>query len=106
MPVIYEVHLKITRTIATKFAVWLKDHIKEMCTFDGFIEASCYTDHENSSEELQCLVVAYLLKDLSYYERYLHEHASRMRAEGISLFGDGLQATRRILHQEYKIVRA
>ena len=104
MSIIYEVNLKIDNAIAGDFSIWLKEHIKEMCTFDGFIEASCYTDHENSTDDLQCMVVAYLLQDLSYYERYVNEHAPRMRAEGISLFGEGLQATRRILHQEYTIL--
>lgn len=39
----------------------------------------------------------YVLRDAAALDAYLHEHAPRMRADGVARFGDRFRASRRVL---------
>ena len=98
MPIIYEVNLRIQSQHADRFAVWLKPHIEEMCSFEGFIKADWYHNHEASSDKEVVWSIMYTLQDISFYQRYCAEQAPRMRQEGLDLFSGVFTASRRILH--------
>ena len=39
---IYEVNLTVDEDIATEYSTWLREHIREMLTIDGFEAAAWY----------------------------------------------------------------
>ena len=98
MSIIYEVNLSVQNTHAERFAAWLRPHMEEMCSFDGFIGSKWYIDHERCTASETAWTIHYVLVDVSFYERYCNEHADRMRQEGIDLFSGVFTANRRILH--------
>ncbi|MCB1197965.1 MAG: DUF4286 family protein [Bdellovibrionota bacterium] len=107
-PLIYEVNLAVDLDIADAYALWLEPHIKEMLGFDGFISAQWY--ERNAQDEGLSLLqrhwtIHYGLQSRHYYERYINEHAPRMREDGLSKFAGKFQATRRILLSFKKLRR-
>ena len=96
MNVIYEVNLGVAAPVAEDFADWLPGHVEEVLALPGFIDASIARIEANSDNSAQWSV-RYSLEDRQALDEYLQTHAERMRADGISRFGDQLSATRRIL---------
>lgn len=95
-PVIYEVNLRPEPAIAAEFDVWLRKHVRDMLALPGFLEAAISTRVDGDEPE-PTRTVQYRLLDRAALDRYLEEHAPRMRAEGIDAFGDRFTADRRIL---------
>ena len=97
MSIQYEVCLSLSTTLRPDYLIWLKAHIQEMLTFDGFQSAVLLDqlDPEIESETIQ-LIVQYRLRDAKTFETYLSTHASRMRNDGLQSFGTKVQATRRL----------
>ena len=91
--IVYEVRLTIDPKIRTQFVNWLDDHVAEMLTFDGFLDAHILLGDKDMPNEIS---VHYTLKSAEFFRRYEQEQAQRMRGEGLKRFPDGLAATRRI----------
>lgn len=98
--VIYEVDLRIDAAAIDNFDDWLMTHMREMLAFPGFQEAEAYFDSDVDESGRHRRLVTYLVRSRRELDSYLHTHASRMRADGKSRFGNSLTASRRILPQD------
>ncbi|HEV2606717.1 MAG TPA: DUF4286 family protein [Xanthomonadaceae bacterium] len=96
MAVIYEVTLHARAEIADAYLAWLREHIAAMLALQGFEGAELHALDAGSADE-HGWCVRYRLRDRAALNAYLHDHAPRMRAEGIERFGDAFRAERRIL---------
>lgn len=100
-PLVYEVTLDIGAELAPEFDVWLADHVHAMLTLPGFTDARILSpedpDAASGSPATARRVVQYTLAGRAELDRYLAEHAPRMRAEGVTRFGDKLKTSRRVL---------
>jgi hypothetical protein len=100
--IIYEVNLEVHQEIHESYVEWLQIHMKQMLTFDGFLEAHLFSLDQNSLNNSQdgwyLYTVQYKLRDIKCLESYLNEHASEMRQDGLNRFGDKFKASRRILN--------
>ena len=96
---VYEVSLRVQRTIAAEYLPWLRTHIERMLTLPGFLHATLYAiDDQPATEDAGVAwCVHYRLRDRSALEDYLRDHAPRIREEGVLRFGAGFRAERRIL---------
>ena len=92
--IIYEVNLNIEENIFNDYLDWLKTHIKEMLSFDGFQSARLFRHAEEENQ----LVVHYEVTSKEDLNNYFENHAARMREDGINRFGNQFTATRRILN--------
>jgi hypothetical protein len=92
----YEVALEPDAGILPEFEAWLEDHADAMLALPGFTGATIHkAEDQESGAALR--VVRYELKDRAALERYLAEHAPRMRAEATARFGGRFRATRRVV---------
>ena len=92
--IIYEVNLDIKPDIVMEFNDWLDGHIEEMLEFEGFESARKLNTVE---EDTHFLTVQYFIKSQEDLDRYLRNHAEKMREKGKNKFGDYFKAGRRIL---------
>ncbi len=100
--IIYEVNLAIDNDIFDAYTAWLRDHIREILTIDGFIRAEVFAEQAPAAD-VHRLVVHYHLHDLSSLESYFANHAERLRADAVEHFGDRFKATRRVLERTMEI---
>ena len=108
MSFVYEVNLAVNHQHADDFAKWLEPHIQEMLTFEGFISAQWFSrkpEDEQSDLKATLWTIHYTLQDAAAFEMYLNTHASRMRAEGMSLFQGAFTANRRLLYSQQRFVK-
>lgn len=101
--VIYEVNLAIDGDIFTPFQLWLKDHVKEMLQFPGFIKACILKPEIETSSSKEKLTVQYQLEDRESLTVYFNRFAAKMREDGISRFKDKFSAERRIFEVKENI---
>jgi len=94
--IIYEVNLNVRLDIAAEYEAWLKEHIRQMLGFEGFLGAFWLEDTQ-PAEGMRCWVVQYRLRDRKSLDEYLEHHAAGMRRDGLERFPGGFTATRRIL---------
>lgn len=95
--VVYEVTLLVDAAMAAPYRTWLQAHVAEMLTLPGFTGAELLQLCEPLDPGTVGWVVAYRLRDRAALDTYLAEHAPRMRADGVSRFGEHFRASRRIL---------
>ncbi len=91
--ILYEVVITIASERRDEYLAWLRAHMKEMLTFDGFLSAALHADTENDCV-LTCL---YRLRDRAAMDAYIAGPAAAMRADGLKRFGASMSAHRRIL---------
>ena len=97
MSVVYEVNLFIEPEAAEEIATWLPGHIRDVLAIDGFVGATWYQlDPEDGRQRF---TVHYHLTDAPSLQRYVDEHAERLRQEGLDRFSDRFTATRRVLYE-------
>jgi hypothetical protein len=96
-PVIYEVSLWPDPAIASDFDAWLEHHVQEMLGLPGFLGATIHRAEEDPPGDGVLRTVRYRLQDRAALDRYLQEHAERMRADGTRRFGNRFRVSRRIL---------
>ncbi len=92
--VVYEVNLTIESGVVGEFRTWLKQHVQEMLTFDGFRGAKVLKVEEGPAYRM---TVWYFIESRAQLEAYFQGEASRMRSEGLARFGGRFEANRRIL---------
>ena len=96
--IVYEVNLEIDAGIAAEYRRWLDAHVAEILALPGFTGARILELLEPAAPAMRiALCVQYTLADAAALDNYLREHAPRLRAEGLTRFGDGFRAHRRIL---------
>ena len=93
--IIYEVNLKFSTKIYSKFNNWLDKHIIEMLTFSGFIKCKRFKVIDEGDDYLICL--HYYIKDIDSLNDYFENKSNYMRQKAISLFNENFTAERRIL---------
>ncbi|HVC28603.1 MAG TPA: DUF4286 family protein [Gammaproteobacteria bacterium] len=95
----YEVTLDADADISTEFDVWLAMHVHDMLQLPGFLDAKILRPNTPSVDSNTTIrrVVRYKLASHIDLERYIQEHAARMRAEAVARFGQSLRASRRVL---------
>ena len=93
--IVYEVNLSVERDIEHAYLEWLRRHVDEILSFDGFTGAEVF-EVENGSARVE-LVVRYTLRDRNALEQYFLQHADRMRRDGTDRFGAKFNATRRVM---------
>ena len=100
MTVIYEVNLVVDAEIAVEYRHWLVTHVREMLALPGFTGARLLEPAEAEADARQVVYCAqYELASQAALDEYLRVHAARMRADGITRFGDRFRASRRILRE-------
>jgi cytidylate kinase len=100
-PVIYEVNLLIDEDIYVPYMAWLKPHMQEMLTIDGFCSARlCDAVHLPSDEAATSgqrrAVASYVLTSRAHLQEYFDVHAARLRGDGVNRFKGKFSARRRI----------
>lgn len=97
-PVVYEVNLDLDAAIRDDYLAWLDAHIAEMVALPGFSDAQMFEVTDPAAAPGRAsLCVQYRLAGQVDLERYLAQHAPRLRAEGMALFGGRFTASRRVL---------
>jgi len=96
--IVYEVNLRVRRTIEREYRAWLDGHMREILALPGFVKAELFevTDPAPSPEEVS-LCTRYHLRDEPALLVYFREHAPRLRAEGVERFGKNFRADRRVM---------
>jgi hypothetical protein len=102
--VIYEVDLEADAAIEGPFDTWLRDHIADLLQFPGFLSAEVLSDTSTTPGKVQ-RTVQYRLRDQAALDDYLRNHAPRMRATGVRLFGNRFTAERRVLAHREEFIR-
>jgi quinol monooxygenase YgiN len=98
--IVYEVNIAVDTAIADAYRSWLQSHVAEMLALPGFTGAEVFEVVVSPPDPAQqSLCVHYRLRDQAALDDYLREHAARMRADGVSRFGDRFRATRRVLRK-------
>jgi hypothetical protein len=99
-PVIYEVNLDVDASVIDAYRAWLQMHVAEICALPGFTGAEVLeVDDPPADAGRVSLCVQYRLRDGAALDVYLHDHATRMRADGETHFGGRFRATRRIMRK-------
>ncbi len=93
-PVIYEVNIEVEPSIEQAFLQWLKKHIQDMESIDGFQKGTRVFREQTQATALS---VHYFLDSEAVMDTYLREHAERMRGDLPEDFKNHLQFRRRIL---------
>ena len=100
--VIYEVNIRIQKEVEEKFLEWLKAHANSMLQFQGFASADIYRrnpeDESLTDFNHSYITVQYHVSEKIHLEKYLQEHACKMREEAHLNFGDFYEAHRRVLY--------
>ena len=96
--VVYEVNLDLDATVRDDYLAWLGAHVTEVCALPGFTGAQVFEVADPPAPPGRTsLCVQYRLAGQGDLDRYLAEHAPRLRAEGIARFGGRFTASRRVL---------
>lgn len=92
--ILYEVVITVAPQARADYLAWLKPHMDEMLSFDGFQSADMFVNTEDENE----ITCHYRLRDMVAMNAYLEGPAKAMRADGVKRFGDRINARRRILY--------
>ena len=96
--VVYEVNLFVQRAVEAPFRAWLDAHVREIVALPGFTGARVFEREDPPAPDGELvLCTQYALRDAAALEAYLHEHAPRLRADGMARFGGQFRAERRVL---------
>ena len=93
--VIYEVDAQLDPAVAADFDAWLPGHVREVIGCPGFTGAEIQTPVEQAEGAL-LRRTQYRLESMAALQRYLEEHAPRLRADGLARFGDKVTFARRV----------
>lgn len=96
--IIYNVTVKVAEHLAEQWLQWmLHEHIPEM------METACFKQYrvarllEVDDSEGPTYAVQYHAASMEIYQRYLDEHAARMRNRSFEKWGNGFIAFRSVL---------
>jgi cytidylate kinase len=100
-PVVYEVNLLIDEDIFSPYMAWLRPHMQEMLTIDGFCSAQLcdavhLPDDDAPANGQRRVVASYVLTSRAHLQEYFDVHAARLRGDGVNRFKGKFSATRRI----------
>ena len=105
MSILYEVNLFVERDIEVNYRAWLIQHIAEILTLPGFLDAKSFDVEQGDNADVVAISVQYRLESRQALDNYFEHDAPRLRADGITKFGDGFKATRRVLSNECEYMK-
>src|SRR5688572_1044624 len=95
---IYNITIKVHNSIAAEWMKWqLEEHIPEIMSTNLFNEYKVFRLHDQDETEGPTYVFQYYTPDRNNYDRYINEHASRLREKAIKKWQDGFIAFRSLL---------
>lgn len=95
--VIYEVNLTVSDDISEAYWSWLQQHVEDMLQINGFCGAKIAKEYvEKQGLGHKYYTVWYELENMKGFQRYIENHAEKMRSEAIALFKDKFSASRRV----------
>ena len=98
--IVDEVNLFVRRALEAEYRAWLDAHVREIVALPGFLGAEVFERREPAGADGELvLCTQYRLRDAAALADYLREHAPRLRADGLSRFGDNFRAERRVLER-------
>lgn len=92
---VYEVSLSIDRVLALDVDEWLAGHVGAMLEVDGITAARSYSLDDDGERVRR--VTCYYFDSEASLQRYLDTDAAQLRQHTVDKFGDGFEASRRIL---------
>ncbi len=96
--IVYEVNLEIAAAVYAEYRSWLNKHVRELLALPGFLSAEIFEINDPPAKPAtHNLCVQYRLEAQADLDRYLREHAPRLREEGLRRFPGQFQANRRML---------
>jgi len=96
--IIYNVTLKVDKSVAGEWLRWMKEeHIDEMMQTGLFSDYRMCRLMEQDEQEGVTYVVQYHTDSIENYQSYLNEHSQKMRQHGLSKFGDKIVAFRTVM---------
>lgn len=95
--VVYEVTADVDTALRDEYVQWLAAHVAEILALPGFLDAGVeeVVDPVPAGRVRVCM--RYRLDSAGALARYLEQHAPRLRADGVALFGDRVATQRRVL---------
>lgn len=94
----YVVDLDVDSTVASEYSAWLREHVREMLSLPGFLDAEILQRLEPEvAPDRKAICVHYRLRDEQAFRDYLRERVPRMREAGLRRFGEHVRAHRGVL---------
>ena len=94
--IIYEVNLKITKTIYVEYILWLQKHIKDMLKIKGFKKYFIYQQKSSKNKSNNHLVIHYIVESKELLNDDIDNNSKNMRKTPPQ-FKDNIIITRRML---------
>jgi hypothetical protein len=96
--IIYNVTVKVEKTIATEWLQWLKqEHVPEVIGTGCFQDARIVQLIETDDSEGPTYAIQYSAASRSDYDRYISEFASEMRKKTFEKWGNQFVAFRSVM---------
>ena len=96
--IIYNVTVKPEPAIALEWLAWLREeHIPDVMGTGCFQKAVILEMMDNNESEGPTFAIQYHAESREDVDRYLSDHATEMRARGLSRWGDRFMAFRTIM---------
>lgn len=103
MSMIYEVRVRIANGRAHEWLEWIVPHVRAILDTNCFTRTEIEQVDEPVEADFTTFVVRYHAETRADYDRYVADHASAMRADGIQRFGTDMVATRSLLSPLHEI---
>ena len=100
MPLIYEINIEVSASIADEFEQWLQSYIQRALELRGFLKADFYQRNPQDEEQsplIKLWTIHFTLKDRQSYEDYVSGLSIQIQKEVTARFQDKYSATRRLL---------
>ena len=91
----YEVQVDLATSAVAEWLDWIGPHAREVVASGGFDAAIIHADTASPGR----YVIRYSATSVEHINRYLAEHAPRLRADALERFGDRMTASRRVLSE-------
>jgi Domain of unknown function (DUF4286) len=96
--IIYNVTIKVDHSIAENWINWLREeHIPEMINTGCFTKATILQMLDNEEEDGKTFAIQYHAPGISFYNRYIENHADKMRQKSIDKWGQRFIAFRTVM---------
>lgn len=96
--IIYNVTVKLEKEIEAAWVSWIKDqHIADLMNTGLFTDARLCRLLEQDETDGVTYIAQYFCKSIDEYNKYIDEHAPRMREEGFKKFGNRFIAFRTVM---------
>ena len=99
--VYYEVDVEVDEAIFDEYLPWLEAHVQKILAIPGFQRANL-SEKKTLKPGRRNVVVVYELRSMDCLNRYIEDHAVKLREEAIERFGEKIKIMRRIFPEREK----